>query len=40
VSISPFDAGGTVRITAVNGLMLTVVPDTAVTSRGDTAWKA
>jgi len=34
------DAGGTVRITAVNGLMLTVVPDTAVTSRGDTAWKA
>jgi membrane-bound serine protease (ClpP class) len=35
----PVDAGGTVRITAVNGLMLTVVPDAAFISRGDTAWK-
>jgi len=36
----PIDAGGTVRITAMNGLMLTVVPDASVTARGDTEWKA
>jgi len=39
-SEAPIDAGGTVRVTAVNGLMLTVVPDAAFISRGDTEWKA
>jgi membrane-bound serine protease (ClpP class) len=38
-SDTPIDAGEFVRITAVSGLTLTVVPD-APTRRGDTAWKA
>lgn len=38
-SDTPIEAGEFVRIAAVNGLTLTVVPD-ATTRRGDTAWKA
>lgn len=34
------EAGGVVRVTAVNGLTLTVVPDHTTDRRGDTAWKA
>jgi membrane-bound ClpP family serine protease len=36
----PIGAGGFVRVTEVNGLTLTVVPDRTSTSPGDTAWKA
>jgi membrane-bound serine protease (ClpP class) len=36
----PIDAGAVVRVTAVNGLTLTVVPDHTPDRRGDTAWKA
>ena len=33
-------AGNVVRITAVNGLTLTVVPDATSVNTGDPAWKA
>ena len=38
-SNTPIEAGGFVRVTAVNGLTLTVVPDFPAAGRGDTAWK-
>ena len=37
-SETPIQAGGFVRVTAVNGLTLTVTPDTSLTPTGDTAW--
>jgi membrane-bound serine protease (ClpP class) len=36
----PIEVGDFVRVTQVNGLMLTVVPDSSLTPAGDTAWKA
>ena len=38
-SKTPIEAGGFARVTAVNGLTLTVTPDTSLTPTGDTAWK-
>ena len=38
-SDAPISAGLSVRITEVNGLTLTVVPDATSTPRGDSAWK-
>jgi membrane-bound serine protease (ClpP class) len=35
----PIEAGGFVRVTEVNGLTLSVVPDRTATRTGDTAWK-
>jgi membrane-bound serine protease (ClpP class) len=35
----PIAAGAFVRVTAVNGLTLTVVPDRTLTPAGDNAWK-
>jgi membrane-bound serine protease (ClpP class) len=37
-SKTPIEAGAFVRVTAVNGLTLTVTPDTSITPTGDTAW--
>jgi membrane-bound serine protease (ClpP class) len=37
-SETPIEAGGLARVTAVNGLTLTVAPDTSLTGTGDTAW--
>lgn len=37
-SETPIEAGGFARVTAVNGLTLTVAPDTSLTGTGDTAW--
>jgi membrane-bound serine protease (ClpP class) len=39
-SEAPIREGGIVRVTAVNGLTLTVVPDRSLTAAGDNAWKA
>ena len=39
-STVPIEVGGFVRITEVNGLSLTVVPDTTSVPQGDSAWKA
>jgi membrane-bound serine protease (ClpP class) len=36
----PIEAGAVVRVNAVNGLTLTVVPDHPPDRRGDAAWKA
>jgi membrane-bound serine protease (ClpP class) len=36
----PIEAGGVVRVTAVNGLTLTVAADRTPDHRGDIAWKA
>jgi membrane-bound serine protease (ClpP class) len=36
----PIEAGAVVRVTEVNGLTLTVVPDPRLTRTGDTAWMA
>jgi membrane-bound serine protease (ClpP class) len=37
-SETPIEAGGFARVTAVNGLTLTVAADTSLTRTGDTAW--
>jgi membrane-bound serine protease (ClpP class) len=37
-SETPIAAGGFARVTAVNGLTLTVAPDASLTRTGDTAW--
>ena len=39
-SESPIEPGELARVTAVNGLTLTVAPDTSLTRTGDTAWTA
>ena len=39
-SETPIEAGGSARVTAVNGLTLTVAPDTSLTGTGDSAWTA
>jgi membrane-bound serine protease (ClpP class) len=36
-SVTPIEAGGFARVTAVNGLTLTVAPDASLTRTGDTA---
>jgi membrane-bound serine protease (ClpP class) len=40
LSESPIDAGASVRVTEINGLTLTVVPDESSNDRGESAWKA